>query len=107
MVYAGSVPPSILDGVRIAQAELRRMHNAVRLGRVPRANDGAGHGGVPERPRDRHLAGRTAVALSDGAKPLDQGEVLVKFGSLNSGLRAAPVISGKIRRALTRHGAGQ
>ncbi len=50
-------PPLDLGDVLRAQREFSCSHHAFRLGRVPRADDGAGHRRVPERPGDCDFSG--------------------------------------------------
>src|SRR5438105_13529057 len=47
----------------IAQPQLARTHHAIRLTRVPRANNRSGHGGVAQRPRDCDFSRRTPMPI--------------------------------------------
>ena len=62
----------------VAEPQVSRSHHAIGLSRIAGADDGAGHGRIAQRPRDRNLTGRAAMPLADFAQPFDQTQIVRK-----------------------------
>src|SRR5205823_14694046 len=90
----------------IAQPQLARTHHAIRLTRVPRANNRSGHGGVAQRPRDCDFSRRTPMPIPDLAQFFNQLKSSRKARLLEIRMAAAPIVFRPLCRTLGGHWGG-
>src|SRR5215218_10621196 len=105
----GVLDQEALDPLQLllAQAEIRRADYAVHLVRAPPADDGRGHGRVPQRPGDGDLGGGAPMLRSDLLQQPHQLQVAREPGLVELGGVAAPVVGGQVLHALWGHLAGE